>query len=347
MSKPKGRRVDLNITHPQIQEPKFWLTDGSKWSRSAAAMKLEQDGEVQDALPEGSTRSVIFRQVLALTPGDWNGWKDLWTVGLIAACARNHDRARPLQADHSRRAGDCHGKVLDLIHVPAGGAHPEKDALVALVAIMGDYAIERVEDGRWDQFSVGIWAAFSEENSFLEELSFTTFPACDDVKLLHQQENHEEEEGANVPKETKNKVLEGAGAQGQQPAEETVEAAKPADSDGGDLAELKAQLARQDGELAELRREAEEAKTLRLEAEVKGEILQLTREGYSTPATFEDEKAFLLDLNAEQRSKYFELRRKQPQSWRPGRESDPRVALSDQKSESAKGDADSIMASLK
>lgn len=331
-----GRRIDLHVTDADIKEPQFWLTEGSRWRRSAEALELSEDGEVNDALPKDRTREipVLFRQVLALTPGEWNGLKDVWTPELIAACAANHSKPRPLQKDHSRDADHNHGKVLDLLHLPAGAAHPTKDALVALIGVIGAHGIERVEDGRWDEFSVGVWAAKNVEESYLQELSFTKFPACDDVMLLHQMEEKKEKEGADVPNE--DDKVQGAEA-AHEPKKEVAELSKG----HGEVAELRAELEKQREEMAQLRQEAAQAKQLRLEESVGGQLVTLTREGFSSPAVFEDEKAFVVSLaDDDARSAYYALCRAKGQVWRPGRQSDPALSLSKDVAEEAQTDAE-------
>lgn len=345
MSKP-GKRYDLHVAKPKIEKPTYWATSGSSWRRNAEKLELsEGEDEERDALPVGSTRPILFRQVLMLTPGNWNGLEDVWTEGLIKACGANFsaEQPRPLQKDHSYDADHNHGKVLDLMALPAGVAH-EKPALVGLIGILGAHAIERVEDGRWDQFSVGVWRGYEEEESELIELSFTKFPACGDVKILAHQQN-QDKEGASVPKETKSKVLEGAGAQGQQTETEVTKSDKGHDE--SEVVELRAKLAAQETTIQGLQKGFSEIQTLRLEEKIGAEILKLTKEGFSNPGAFDAEKAFILSLaDDEQRTAYYELRRQQPQSWRPGRESDPTLSLSKGNADRAKADADQIRAHM-
>lgn len=346
MSK-EGQRLDLHVVDVALTEPKYWTIEGSTYRRSTEALQLSVDDEAQDALPAGRTKEIpiIFRQVLCLTPGNWNGLEDVWTDALIEACAANHSRPRPLQKDHSRDADDNHGKVLDLIRMPPGAAHPTKPGLVALIGVLGSHAIERVEDGRWDEFSVGVWCAANVAESYLMELSFTKFPACDDVKFLHQSaEENSKKDGADMAKETDKKVLGGGAAaeeQQEQKTEETVANAKDAGKAGdGEVAELRAKLAAQEAEVAELRRESAEAKKLRDEERVGSQIIQLTQEGYSSPAVFDKEKAFMLSLDETQRAGYVELRREQGKVWRPGRQSDPALNLNKDAAKEARDDAD-------
>lgn len=363
MSKRAGKRIDLRFNESKVETPTFWLTEGSKFRRSSAVLELAEDQEMQDALPPDSTRPVIFRQVQMLTPGNWNGLEDVWTEPLIQACANNFSGPRPLQADHSRRADDNHGKVFDLLHIPAGIVH-ENPAMVGLVGVMGAHAIERVEDGRWDQFSVGVWAAQNVEESHLIELSFTPFPACDETRFLTEDENTQEEEGI-MPKPTDMKVLQGQGAQGaadndakngffeglaklfsqyfgggqQQQLTEGTPVAGEALSAGMDP-EVQARLDAQAAEIEQLKAKQAEGEEIRLTEQVRAEVLELVREGYSAPAAFEKEVALLRKMGPEERAEYLELKREQPRVWFPGRQSDPKQALSAGKREELKADED-------
>lgn len=325
------KKIELQLQEVALERPTFWEILGSKYTRAKKRSELMEhdEAEMKEALPsefpEGG--KFVLKQLEVLRPGVYNGIP--FTPDMMREIVDffNALDPPPVQADHSLSARDTHGRVLDLM---LDESSPEGPRVVALSLFLGDYAVERVLDGRWNKFSAGLWL----NPTWLEHLAITPFPACPTAAMLSKNTEEtskmeeEHEEGATLSAPDTEEQTE---QEGETVEEESTE--QPAESvELSQESELESVRA----ELAKLREEFAQAKAEKAETAVRAQLMNLVRSGHSSPDLHEREVKFAVGLSDEQRKEFISLRESMEKIWEPGRLSKPKpIKPGEQKAELA------------
>lgn len=173
------RKVQLELKPTALEKPSFWKIEGSRYRRKEQPASLSRANLFQEALPPDYPENGRFalKQIEVLRPGVYKGIP--FTPEMMGEIVNLFTPADPppVQADHSQSALDTHGRILDVM---LDESLPGGPRVVALALFLGEYAVERVLDGRWNKFSAGLWL----NPTWLEHLAVTPFPACPTAAML-------------------------------------------------------------------------------------------------------------------------------------------------------------------
>lgn len=263
-----------------------------------------------DAVPEFTGGPCLWREAEILRPGTYKGAE--FSAEDVQSIAALYDRVNepvPLQLEHSMSLEKQHGFVHAVKTVEMDGV----PVAVALLQILGSWAIERVLDGRLAALSAGLYLDPCE----IFELSFVRRGACPTARLLSEETimDNEEEREDEMPATEETPVED---------EEEKIE--EQEDEDEQEPAE-EAKLSAEASETERLKSLLEETTRKLAIAEVNSMAQALLSEGYTTAALRGDVEAFLLSCDESQRVGFVALMRSHARVWTPGRES--KVKLSE------------------
>lgn len=243
----------------------------------------------------------LFREIRMLSPGIFNGYE--FTASDIDAFVRNFDPTDypPILVDHDWKADNIHGYIRS-VKVSDG-------SLFSLWEFIGDYAVERVKDGRWKRVSGGFQVGPTEADKRILEGSIVVKGAynrgvSDRAEILgkgpEKMENNKEE-AAQV------ELQADPAAVAVTEVTQELAAPAPAQPSADFLARLEA-LEAENKRLALEKRQSED----------EADVLELVRLGKSTPALASKELSFIGTLAPKQKSEYLALRKELGNVWSAG-----------------------------